>query len=122
MQSLNMLLRQMKMGSTSIQEKEGREGLWKRSHERYEHSIFATISHKKWYSPHYAIKKSYTIEDSSNNPEMSLVAHHKIRYVDKNMQWELKEIKPPTFDGEHKKGEDVEALMLGMRKYLHIHN
>jgi hypothetical protein len=27
-------------------------------------------------------------------------------------------MKPPTFDGEHKKDEDGEAWILGMRKYF----
>jgi hypothetical protein len=34
----------------------------------------------------------------------------------------MNKIKPPTFDGEHKKYEDVEAWLLGMRKYFQIQN
>jgi hypothetical protein len=34
----------------------------------------------------------------------------------------MNKIKPPTFDGEHKKDEDVETWMLGMRKYFQLHN
>jgi hypothetical protein len=34
----------------------------------------------------------------------------------------MKKIKPPTFDEEHKKDEDVETWMLGMRKYFQLHN
>jgi hypothetical protein len=29
---------------------------------------------------------------------------------------------PPTFDGERKRGDDVEAWLLGMRKYFQLHN
>jgi hypothetical protein len=34
----------------------------------------------------------------------------------------MNKIKPPTFDGEHKKDEDAETWMLGMRKYFQLHN
>jgi hypothetical protein len=34
----------------------------------------------------------------------------------------MNKIKPPTFDGEHKKDEDVETWLLGKRKYFQLHN
>jgi hypothetical protein len=34
----------------------------------------------------------------------------------------MDKIKPPTFDGEHKKDEDVETWLLSMRKYFQLHN
>jgi N-glycosylase/DNA lyase len=34
----------------------------------------------------------------------------------------MKKIKPPTFDGEHKKDEDAKTRLLGMRKYFQLHN
>ena len=34
----------------------------------------------------------------------------------------MNKIKHPTFDGEHKKDEDVETWLLGMRKYFQLHN
>ena len=34
----------------------------------------------------------------------------------------MKKIKPPTFDGEHKKDEDAQTWLLGMRKYFQLHN
>ena len=34
----------------------------------------------------------------------------------------MNKIKPPTFDGEHKKDEYVETSLLGMRKYFQLHN
>ena len=42
--------------------------------------------------------------------------------VEKELKKALRKIKPPTFDGKHKKGEDDEVLLLGMRKYLQLHN
>jgi hypothetical protein len=34
----------------------------------------------------------------------------------------MKNIKPLTFDGEHKKDEYAETWPLGMRKYFQLHN
>jgi hypothetical protein len=34
----------------------------------------------------------------------------------------MNKIKPPTFDGEHKKDEYAETWLLGMRKYFQLHN
>jgi hypothetical protein len=34
----------------------------------------------------------------------------------------MNKIKPHTFDGEHKKDEDVETWLIGMRKYSQLHN
>ena len=38
------------------------------------------------------------------------------------LKGEMNKIKPPMFDGEHKKEEDVEAWLLGMRKYFQLQN
>jgi hypothetical protein len=38
------------------------------------------------------------------------------------LKGEMNNIKPPTFDGEHKKKEDVETWLLGMRKYFQLQN
>jgi hypothetical protein len=39
-----------------------------------------------------------------------------------DLQGDIRNIKPPTFDGDHKKDEDAEAWLLGMRKYFQLHN
>jgi hypothetical protein len=39
-----------------------------------------------------------------------------------SLQGALRNIKPPIFDGENKMGEDVEAWLLGIRKYFQLHN
>jgi hypothetical protein len=36
------------------------------------------------------------------------------------LKGEMNKIKPPTFDGEHKKEEDAETWLLGMRKYFQL--
>jgi hypothetical protein len=39
-----------------------------------------------------------------------------------DLQGELRKTKPPTFDGENKKCEYVEAWLLGMRNYFQLNN
>jgi hypothetical protein len=38
------------------------------------------------------------------------------------LQGELRKIKLPTFNGEHGKGEKVEAWLLEMKKYFQLHD
>jgi hypothetical protein len=62
----------------------------------------------------------------SNNEEHSISSpsptrKHRISGVDE-LKGEMNKIKPPTFDGEHKKYEDVETWLLGMRKYFQVQN
>jgi hypothetical protein len=38
------------------------------------------------------------------------------------LKGEMNKIKPPTFDGEHKKEEDAETWLLGMKKYFQQQN
>jgi hypothetical protein len=38
------------------------------------------------------------------------------------LQGEMNKVNPPTFDGEHKKDEDAETWLLGMKKYFQFHN
>jgi hypothetical protein len=38
------------------------------------------------------------------------------------LQGELRKIKPPNFDSEHRKGEEVEAWFFEMNKYFQLHD
>jgi hypothetical protein len=49
------------------------------------------------------------------------IRKHKRSGVDE-LRREMNKIKPPTFNGEHKKDEDAETWLLGMRKYFQLHN
>ena len=48
--------------------------------------------------------------------EASLVKHQKRRHKKEGLHGELIQVKPPTFDGENKRGEEVESCLLGMRR------
>jgi hypothetical protein len=39
-----------------------------------------------------------------------------------HLDQEINKIKPPTFDNVHKKDEDAETWLLGMRKSFYMHN
>jgi hypothetical protein len=53
---------------------------------------------------------------------VSPIRRQRRRYEVDDLQGEIRKIKPPTFDGDHKKDEDAEAWLLGMRKYFQLHN
>ena len=67
------------------------------------------------HSPRHSNKRAR----SSSSP--SPVRKHKGSGVDE-LRGEMNKIKPPTFDGEHKKDEDAETWLLGMRKYFQLNN
>jgi hypothetical protein len=74
-----------------------------------------SVSKNHHHSPRHSNKRSH----SSSSP--SPVRNHK-RYEVEELRGEMNKIKPPTFDGEHKKDEDAETWLLGMRKYFQLHN
>jgi hypothetical protein len=60
---------------------------------------------------------SKTHSSSSPSPTRK---HHKSGKEE--LKGEMNKIKPPTFDGEHKKEEDAETWLLGMKKYFQLQN
>jgi hypothetical protein len=68
---------------------------------------------------HHSPKNSFRKVRSSSSPYH--VKNHKRRTGVDELQEEMNKIKPPTFDGEYKKDEDVETWLLGMRKYFQLH-
>jgi hypothetical protein len=62
-----------------------------------------------------SLKQSNKEAHSISSP--SPTKNHRRSEVDE-LKGEMNKIKPPTFDGEHQKEEDVETWMLGMRKYF----
>jgi hypothetical protein len=68
---------------------------------------------------HHSPKYSFRKVRSSSSP-YPVRKHKRGTRVDE-VQGEMNKIKPPTFNGEHKKDEDAETFLLGMRKYLQLH-
>jgi hypothetical protein len=68
---------------------------------------------------HHSLRHSNKRGHSSSSP--SPLRKHKRFRVDE-LRGEMNKIKPPTFDGEHKKDEEAKTWLLGMRKYFQLHN
>jgi hypothetical protein len=69
---------------------------------------------------HHSPRNSIRKVRSSSSP--SPINKHKRRTRVYKLQGEMNKIKPPTFDGEHKKDEDLETWLVGMRNYFQLHN
>jgi hypothetical protein len=72
-------------------------------------------------SRHHHHPQRHSHKRAGNNSSLSPVRRYKRSGVDE-LRGEMNKIKPPTFDGEHKKDEDAETWLLGMRKYFQLHN
>jgi hypothetical protein len=84
-----------------------------RSHDEKRKS--RSVRRHHYHSPRHSNNKS------QNRSSPSPVRKHKRSGVDE-LGGEMNKIKPPTFDGEHKKDEDVETWLLGMRKCFQLNN
>jgi hypothetical protein len=57
-----------------------------------------------------------------SSSEVSPVRHQRRRREVDILQGELRKLKPPCFDGEREREDDVEAWLLGLRRYFQLHN
>jgi hypothetical protein len=70
---------------------------------------------------HHQHSQRHSKRRPHNSSSPSPTRNHRRSEVDE-LKGEMNKIKPPTFDGEHQKDEDVETWLLGMRKYFQLHN
>jgi hypothetical protein len=80
------------------------------------------VGHQHHHSPGNSTRRAYACSRSESIPSMSLLDIRGGDMGQDSLQGELRKIKPPSFDGENKKGEDAEAWLLGMRKYFQLHD
>jgi hypothetical protein len=66
---------------------------------------------------HHHHSSKYSNKRAHNSSSPSPVIKHKSSRVDE-LRGEMNKIKPPKFDGDHKKDEDADTWLLGMRKYF----
>jgi hypothetical protein len=121
MQSLNRLHRQAKNGLDSRQEEEGTHHERRDNYRRVGHSRSCNINHRH-YSPPYSSRKFHASEYSISSPEVSHVMHQRRIHELNSLQGELRKLKPPSFDGEREREDDVKSWFLGIRKYFQLHN
>jgi hypothetical protein len=74
------------------------------------------------HSPPYSTRKFYACEYSISIPEVSHVRNQRRRHELDSFQGELRKLKPPSFDGEREREDDVEAWLLGLGRYFQLHN
>jgi hypothetical protein len=53
---------------------------------------------------------------------VSPVRHQRTIHELDSLQGELRNLKPPSFDGEREREDDVEAWFLGLGRYFQFHN
>jgi hypothetical protein len=88
----------------------------KRRHLNVKKSKASGIISTKSYS-----RKIY-FEDLSSSDTESSVRRKRKRHSQSSVTKEFKKAKPPTFDGEIKKGEEIKAWLFGLKKYFRLHN
>ena len=89
------------------------EKIHKKGYVRYRSSSMKPYHSKR--------KKGYVSSSTETSPERSPVRYKKRRFTQDELVGELRRIKPPNFDGEVKQGEDVEAWLIGLRKFFQLH-
>jgi hypothetical protein len=72
-------------------------------------------------SRHYHLSPKHSGKETHSSSSPSPTRKHRKSGKDE-LKGEMNKIKPPTFDGEHKKEEDVETWLLGMKKYFQLQN
>jgi hypothetical protein len=70
------------------------------------------------YSPRKSTRRNHEILGQGSSPSVSHVKNKRRRPKANILRGELRKIKPPTFNGELRKGEEVEAWLLEMKKYF----
>jgi hypothetical protein len=56
-----------------------------------------------------------------SSPEVTHVRHQIRRHELDSLQGQLRNLKPPSFDGERGREDDVEAWFLGLKRYFQLH-
>jgi hypothetical protein len=72
-------------------------------------------------SRHYHLSPKHSGRETRSSSSSSPTRKNQKSGKDE-LKGEMNKINPPTFDGEHKKEEDVETWFLGMKKYFQLHN
>jgi hypothetical protein len=121
LQSLDQLQRQTKKGSNSRQEEEGRCHERRNARGRAGYSRSASRAHE-YHSPPHSERKFYASEDPVSSPKVSPIRHQRRKQEVDSLQGELRKLKPPSFAGEREREDDVEAWLLGLRRYFQWHN
>jgi hypothetical protein len=117
LQSLNQLQRKMKKESNSRQEEEGRCHERRDDRGRASYSRSASRAHRHQSPPCLEII-FYTSDDPVRSLEVSPVRHQRRKQEIDSLQGDLMKLKPPSFNGERERKDDIEAWFLGLKRYF----
>jgi hypothetical protein len=67
---------------------------------------------------HHSSRKSYAYDDSKSSLEVYDIRHQGIRYEMDGLQGDLRNINPPSSDGEREREYDYESYFLEIWKYI----
>jgi hypothetical protein len=125
LQSLNMLQKQVNKDSGTKQATSARQVSTSRSHRKRDdhgNDRKSRSMSRCHHSPRHSTRRTHASSGPGSSPSVSHVQRQRRRPEADILQGELRKIKPPNFNGEHKKGEDVEAWLLEMKKYFQLHD
>jgi hypothetical protein len=72
-------------------------------------------------SRHYHLSPKHSGKETHSSSSPSPTRKHRKSGRDE-LKREINKIKPPTFDGEHKKEEDAKTWLMGVKKYFQLQN
>jgi hypothetical protein len=120
-----MLHKQVKKDSCTKQETSARQVSTSRSQSKMDDhgndrkSISMSRNH---HYPNKSTRRTHASSWTRSNPSVSPVWRQRRRHEEDILKGELMKVKPLTFNGEHWKGEEVEAWLLEMKKYFQLHD
>ena len=107
----------MKKRSKSRQEEEGKCHERRDDYGRAGYSRSASIHHGHD-SPPYLERNFNASDDPKSSAEMSLVKHQRRKQEVDSLKGDMRKLKPPSFDSEREREDDVKAWLLGLRRYF----
>jgi hypothetical protein len=125
LQILNMLHKKVNKESSTKQATSVRKVSTSRSHsKRNDHGNDrkSRSMRKRHHSLRQSTRKTHASSGPGRSPSVFLVRKQRKRHEADILQGEIRKINPPTFNGEHKKGEESEAWLLEMKKYFQLHD
>lgn len=125
--SLNMIQQQVNKYSVTKKETSAMQVKTLRSHNRRdEHRGFRksrSVSRNRCHHSRGNLTRTkYMHSRLEIIPSMSPIKNYMMRHGSDNLQGKMRKIKPLSFDGDNRKGEYAEAWLLGMMKYLQLHD
>ena len=118
LQSLTYIQRQINYGHR-IKNLEGSGNSSRRS-SRKRTNCSIRVPRDRTRTPEISSSRSSDSKESIGSSSFSSHGRKRKRHYKNNSYGEFKKVKPPTFDGEVKYGQEAEAWLLGMRKYFKV--